>query len=203
MYILQNPDDNKNGSLHFIMLHDNENRLFRQLSYGHLTYDINELNNLRQSIHTNQVLKHTLKINNIMNQERLRVNSGHNTPPPPTVTIPRYNYLHSMRNSNLLSANRYDYGDGDDADAGMPQYITKYELVDCTVIKNDLLPITRTAMTKRGRLKMFFKNVELRFPKKSDCFATSIPEFSEASLFKKHLKQYLSYELKRFQSLAS
>lgn len=178
---------NSSNTSKYIELQLENDRLFRRLSYGHIHYDVGDLNEMRENVHLNQMIKHNIKINHLMSQERSRYKL---TPP-----IQRGRNLvldqELIRNTNLLSANK-------NINSDKIEYVTKYQLVDCKLIKNQpATPSLKKHISMRERLKLLLDKRPVK-PQVTLVFNTAQEETS-TELNYAH-REFMKHELERIRT---
>ncbi|RCK66103.1 hypothetical protein Cantr_01797 [Candida viswanathii] len=174
----------------FIELQLQNDRLFRQLSYGHIAYDIHDLNQMRESIYTNQMLKHNIRINHLMSLERSRYKM--HTPQEYTNNsrTPLVSEQELIRNSNLLSANNH-------LNSARVEYVTKYQLVDCKLVQSQHTPSIKH-ISLRQRLKLLLEKRATR-TRVTVANATRRDEGPSTELKHAH-REFLRHELDRIRT---
>ena len=178
---------NTSNTSKYIELQLQHDRLFKQLSYGHINYDIDDLNEMRQTIYINQMLKHNIKINHLMSLERSRYKMY---PVQSLATLMLDQDL--VRNTNLLSANT-------NSNLDKIEYVTKYRLVDCKLVKNQASSsIKKSSSSSSSSLKERLKQLLEKKPNETNACT---PGQEEPSMELKHAhREFLRHELQRMRT---
>ncbi|EER30540.1 predicted protein [Candida tropicalis MYA-3404] len=177
---------NSSNTSKYIELQLQHDRLFKQLSYGHINYDIDDLNEMRQTIYINQMLKHNIRINHIMSLERSRYKMC-----PIQSSATSMFDQDSVRNTNLLSANSKLNSD-------KIEYVTKYRLVDCKLVKNQVTSSIKKPSSSSLSIKERLKQLLEKKPNETNsCTSSQVEPSSEL----KHAhREFLRHELQRMRT---
>ncbi|KAK6890348.1 hypothetical protein K4I79_000522 [Candida tropicalis] len=176
---------NSSNTSKYIELQLQHDRLFKQLSYGHINYDIDDLNEMRQTIYINQMLKHNIRINHIMSLERSRYKMC----PIQSSTTSIFDQ-DSVRNTNLLSANSKLNSD-------KIEYVTKYRLVDCKLVKNQVtssIKKSSSSLSIKERLKQLLEK------KPNETNSRTSSQVEPSSELKHAHREFLRHELQRMRT---
>ncbi|CAX40397.1 conserved hypothetical protein [Candida dubliniensis CD36] len=181
-------DEIQNTALKYIRLQLMHDLLLRKLSYGHINYDIDDLNEVRKSAYTKYLLMNNVETCCIIkpiqmytdtvaqNQQIIQINP-------------------STCNRNLLNANYHANR------VAKIEYIVKYQLFDYRIIRVGP-EVKTTEPSLKERLKRIIMRIKNTFHRPIPPISKRMQEKSSKE-FKMAHRRFLSHELQQIKAVTS
>lgn len=177
-------------ALEYIRLQLIHDLLLKNLGYGHINYDIDELNEVRKSVYTKYWLMNNVETCCIINPLPTYMNII--TQNQPTLQM-KLRCHDQTSHTNLLNANHHVNK------AVKIEYIAKYQLFDYRIIRVGPEVEILTKPGLKDRLRRMVTRMKSKFKSPISPIKKKIPDKASKG-FKTAHRKFLSYELQRIRA---